>query len=215
MFTSIEGWVPTANARGVTDPGTLEAAWHFDNSESRAIVDTSGNHLGGSFKNGATVVTGNIGDVLTLEGANQFVDLGDPVSLRLVGSMTLSAWMKASSFSDQDGAIVSRRERFGYQLDTTIYRGPSVGPRTIGFRLTNASGRLMARFGRTPLDEQHMAPPGRCLRRHGADVECLPRRAPRQRLPDRRHHLETAPVAVARARRTKWSPRWLLVQGRS
>ena len=153
VITSIEGWGPTVNARGMTDPGTLEAAWQFANSNSSAIVDSSRNHLGGSFRNGARVVTGNSGDVLTLEGENQFVDMGDPVALRLVGSMTLSAWMKASSFSDLDRAIVSRRERFGYQLDTTIYRGPSAGPQTIGFRLTNASGRLMVRFGRTPLDE--------------------------------------------------------------
>jgi hypothetical protein len=152
-ITSIEAWGPSVNARGMTDPGALEAAWQFDNRKPSMIVDWSGNHLGGSLKNGARIEHGTSGDVLILGGENQFVDMGDPLALRLVGSMTLSAWIKASSFSDLDGAIVSRRERFGYQLDTTVNRGPSVGPQTIGFRLTNGSGRLMARFGRTPLDE--------------------------------------------------------------
>jgi hypothetical protein len=153
-LTSIEGWGPAVNARGIADPGTLEASWKFDNRKAGGIVDASGNGLVGSFKNGARVVGGNVGDVLTLGGPNQFVDMGDPVALRLVGSMTLSAWMKVSSFSNLDGAIVARRERFGYQLDTTAYRGRGAGPQTLGFRLTNASGRLMARFGKTPLDER-------------------------------------------------------------
>jgi concanavalin A-like lectin/glucanase superfamily protein/VanZ like protein len=151
-ISSADALSATVNPRGDTDPGALEAAWRFDNQQ-RAVVDASGNALGGSFMNGARVTTDETGDVLTLDGADQFVDMGDPVALRLVGSMTLSAWMKASSFAGQDGAIVSRRARFGFQLDTTIYRGPSLGPHTIGFRLANASGRFMARFGRTPLDQ--------------------------------------------------------------
>ena len=35
----------------------------------------------------------------------------------------------------------------GYQLDTTV----DSGPRTIGFKLTDADGKLMARYGVTPL----------------------------------------------------------------
>jgi hypothetical protein len=35
----------------------------------------------------------------------------------------------------------------GYQLDTTIDQGP----RTIGFKLSDACGHLMARYGATPL----------------------------------------------------------------
>jgi hypothetical protein len=46
-----------------------------------------------------------------------------------------------------DAAIVSTHNGLGYQLDTTIDRGP----RTIGFKLGNACGHLMARYGATPL----------------------------------------------------------------
>ena len=62
--------------------------------------------------------------------------------------MTISAWINSTAFPYDDAAIVSQRHRdFGYQLDTTIDRGP----RTIGFKLTNACGDLMARYGATPL----------------------------------------------------------------
>ena len=39
------------------------------------------------------------------------------------------------------------RERGGYQLDTTIDRGP----RTFGFKLTNSTGSDMSRYGATTL----------------------------------------------------------------
>jgi hypothetical protein len=61
--------------------------------------------------------------------------------------MTISAWINSTAFPYDDAAIVSQRHHDGYQLDTTIDRGP----RTIGFKLTNACGDLMARYGATPL----------------------------------------------------------------
>ena len=61
--------------------------------------------------------------------------------------MTISAWINSSSYPVDDAAIVSSHNVAGYQLDTTIDRGP----RTIGFKLVNACGRLMARYGATPL----------------------------------------------------------------
>jgi hypothetical protein len=36
------------------------------------------------------------------------VDLGNPGPLQLTGSMTVSAWVKASSFPADDAAIVSK-----------------------------------------------------------------------------------------------------------
>ena len=61
--------------------------------------------------------------------------------------MTISAWINSSSFPIDDAAVVSSLSRRGYQLDTTVDRGP----RTIGFKLADRWGRFMARYGRTPL----------------------------------------------------------------
>ena len=63
--------------------------------------------------------------------------------------MTVSAWVNSAAFPGDDAAIVSKRAsgEIGFQLDTTIDRGP----RTIGFKLTNSSGGHMFRYGATTL----------------------------------------------------------------
>jgi hypothetical protein len=65
--------------------------------------------------------------------------------------MTISAWIKSSRYPVDDAAIVSTHavhdDAAGYQLDTTIDRGP----RTVGFKIANECGELMARYGATPL----------------------------------------------------------------
>jgi VanZ family protein len=134
--------------RGATESGRLEASWTFDDVSGDTAVDVSGNGLNGRLVNAPTLTDGIDGQSLTLNGTNQYVDVGDPRALRLAGSETISAWIKSSSFPVDDAAVVSDHNGFGYQLDTTADRGP----RTIGFKLANASGRLMARYGRTPLD---------------------------------------------------------------
>ena len=84
---------------------------------------------------------------MSLDGVNDYVELGNPAPLQLTGSMTVSAWVNSSAFPGDDAAIVSKRAGGGYQLDTTVDRGP----RTIGFKLTNSSGGDMFRYGATTL----------------------------------------------------------------
>src|SRR5262245_3535137 len=135
------------NDRGATRSGSLEAHWSFDGTVGAAVRDDSGPALDGVLVNHPPLVPGVNGRALSFNGANQWVDIGDPVALRLTGSMTLSAWIKSSAFPVDDAAIVSDYSGLGYQLDTTI----DEGPRTIGFKLANSAGRFMARYGRTPL----------------------------------------------------------------
>ena len=59
----------------------------------------------------------------------------------VAGSLTISAWINASFFPVDDASIVSTYNGLGYQLDTTV----DEGPRTIGFKLTDWTGRHMAR----------------------------------------------------------------------
>jgi Concanavalin A-like lectin/glucanases superfamily len=61
--------------------------------------------------------------------------------------VTISAWIKFTSYPRDDAAIVSSHNGVGFQLDTTIDRGP----RTIGFKLGSPCGLLMARYGKTTL----------------------------------------------------------------
>jgi len=139
---------PTPSARGATFPGTLEAFWKLDEAGGRIAFDSSGHGINGRFSSEPRSVAGVAGRSVTLDGAKDYINFGRSTALRLIGSMTISAWIKPSSFPIDDAPIVSQLHGgFGYQLDTTVDRGP----RTIGFKLTNACGDLMARYGSTPL----------------------------------------------------------------
>jgi hypothetical protein len=107
------------NPRGAQAPGALEGHWSFGSSGRNAF------------------------------DARHWVDLGNGASLRLTGSMTLSAWIKPRAFPPDDAAIISSRssDEFGYQLDVTV----DEGPRMVGFKLADPDGRVMARYGRTTL----------------------------------------------------------------
>jgi len=136
------------NARGATSAGRLEAHWSFDGNNEDVVLDSSGHGLNGVLVGGPALVAGISGGAVRLNGVDQHVTFGNPTELRLTGSMTLSAWINPSSFPRDDAAIVSTGFRVGgYQLDTTVDRGP----RTIGFKFRDAWGRLSARYGRTPL----------------------------------------------------------------
>jgi hypothetical protein len=134
------------NCRGATLPGSMEAHWTFDEMKASVIDDSSGNGLDGTLIGGTLLVDGVHGMAVRLDGEKNFVDFGHPVPLRLVGSMTICAWMNSTSFPIDDAAIVSTLNP-GYQLDTTV----DTGPRTIGFKLVDPCGNVMARYGATEL----------------------------------------------------------------
>jgi Concanavalin A-like lectin/glucanases superfamily/VanZ like family len=140
-------WLAT-NARGRSSPGSLEGEWTFEGRDGNTLLDVSGNNLVGSIMNGATRVPGLVGQSLKLDGRNQYVDMGNPLALRLTGSMTITAWINSSSFPLDDAAIVSSFAGLGYQLDTTVDQGS----RTIGFKLADSYRRLVARYGKTRLE---------------------------------------------------------------
>jgi hypothetical protein len=140
------------NPRGVTLPGRLETSWKFDEPGGRRAVDSSDQHLDGVFHNEPTRVAGVHGRAASFDGKSDYVDFGNATAFRLVGSMTISAWIKATSNPIDDAAIVSNFYHnldygLGYQLDTTVDRGP----RVIGFKLADACGNVMVRYGATPL----------------------------------------------------------------
>jgi hypothetical protein len=143
-------WATSADpvsARGATAPGELETHWTFDETGDRAALDSSGHGLNGTFRGKPMRVPGVKGGAMKLDGSSDYIDFGHSTALRLVGSMTITAWINSTSYPVDDAAIVSNRGDVGYQLDTTVDRGP----RTIGFKLNDECGRMMARYGRTPL----------------------------------------------------------------
>ena len=143
LVTLVPSATPAQSAAG------LVAGYAFNEGSGTSAVDASGGGLTGTLTNGAGWGTGRNAGAVLLDGVNDFVELGNPALLQLTGSMTVSAWVNSAAFPVDDAAIVSKRAsgEVGYQLDTTVDRGP----RTIGFKLTNSSGGDMFRYGATTL----------------------------------------------------------------
>ncbi len=143
---------PPLNSRGVTEPGTLEAHWKLDEESGRVARDSSGHGLDATFAADPHRSKGIVRQAPRFDGAGSYPGARSDAAFRLAGSMTLAAWINSSSFPRDDAVIVSTLEHFenvraGWQLDTTIDRGP----RVIGFKLTGSCGTTMARYGATPL----------------------------------------------------------------
>jgi len=131
------------------DPLGIAAGYAFNEVSGTTTADASGHGITGTLTNGPTFVAGKYGNAISLDGVNDFVNLGNPAALQMTGSMTLSAWVYASSFPADDAAVISKREagETGFQLDLT----KDNGPRTIGFKLTTGAGGQMLRYGATSL----------------------------------------------------------------
>lgn len=127
--------------------GGLEAHWTFEGLGSQRVPDASGREIEGTIHGHATAAKSPRGGALIFEGEENYASFGQPPSLRLTGSLTLSAWINAASFPRDDAAIVSAHDGLGFQLDTTL----DSGPRTVGFKLGGACGPIMARYGATAL----------------------------------------------------------------
>jgi hypothetical protein len=142
---------PLVNARSTSRRGTLEAYWKLDETSGRLAFDSSGHGLNGRFSTEPKRVSVARETWTVFDGKTKYVDIGRSGALRLAGSMTITAWINSSSFPYDDAAVVSQFREDpafrGYQLDTTIDKGP----RTIGFKLSSPCGNLMARYGATPL----------------------------------------------------------------
>ena len=141
---------------GAGSPGMLEAYWRLDESGGRVAEDSSGHGLNGKFSHALVRAAGAIGSAAKFDGETDYIDFGHSTAFRLVGSMTVSAWIKSTSYPIDDAAIVSSfhhssgpfgSDARGFQLDTTVDNGP----RTVGFKLANVCGNIVARYGATPL----------------------------------------------------------------
>jgi glucose/arabinose dehydrogenase/chitodextrinase len=127
-------------------PGLI-AGYAFDEGAGTIATDASSNNLTGVLTNGPTWTTGRYGSAVAFDGSNDYVNLGNPTALQITGSITINAWIYSTTFPFDDAAIVSKRGSNGFQLDTTIDRGP----RGIGFKLTSSSGSNMMRYGATAM----------------------------------------------------------------
>jgi VanZ family protein len=151
----LAAWVDSGaalNARGSSSPGGLEAHWKLDENGGRIFADSSRNGLSGTFNGEPARVAGVRAGAVMLDGVSDHIAIAHSSALRLAGSTTISAWINSSFFPVDDATILSNHyhnggQYLGFQLETTVDRGP----RTLRFKLADECGRLVARYGATPL----------------------------------------------------------------
>ena len=103
----------------------------WTSATAATTLDKSGNGNTGTLTNmaiGTSPIIGKIGQGLYFDGDNDYVDVGNPTALQIAANLTISAWVKPSSFPNtNDRAIVDKTNGNaglkGYTLDTTYDNG--------------------------------------------------------------------------------------------
>ncbi len=110
--------IGTATTAAAIAPSGLVAAYSFDEGAGTTVADASGTGVSGTLQGASWTSAGKYGNALSFDGTSSFVDLGNPSSLQLTGSMTVEAWIKAAANPPDDGQIVAKaNDSGGWQLE--------------------------------------------------------------------------------------------------
>ncbi len=99
----------------------LQGYWAFNETSGNTASDSSGNNNSGLLTNGpAWNSSGKIGGALLFDGINDYVSLGDPVSLRPSNFITMAAW---ANFNDVSGtSAILAKDDSKVPLNATFLR---------------------------------------------------------------------------------------------
>jgi hypothetical protein len=89
-------------------PGGLVGWWKFDEGSGARAVDASGHELHGTILGNPAWVEGAVGKALELDGADDYVDLGNDPRFAITGPITICAWIKVKAFDKEWQAIVTK-----------------------------------------------------------------------------------------------------------
>jgi hypothetical protein len=104
-----------------TDP-SLVGWWKMEDIGCGRLVDYSGYDNYGTLQGGAAFAEGYLGDALSFDGTDDFVDCGADASLTDVGSVSVAAWIKMNAVGrDQKIASDQDNAKGGYKLG--VYSG--------------------------------------------------------------------------------------------
>ena len=110
------------------------------------VTDASGHSIIGTVHGTAWTTGGRNGNALSFNGSSSYVDLGNPTLLRITGSTTWSAWVKAAANPATDGQIIAKSNNTsGWQFKTS----PDTGPHTFGVAVSGANNAFAQRYSTT------------------------------------------------------------------
>jgi hypothetical protein len=119
-----------SNARTYfVDQVTVDVAYTTAGGSYREsiAIDRSGHGNNGTLTNGPQRTIGKLGQALSFDGVNDYVDAGSATSLRITGSLTIATWVKSDATSLNDRRLVSRWNggEKSYSLKGSIDNGPN------------------------------------------------------------------------------------------
>lgn len=75
--------------------------WKFDEGSGTNAADSGSGGNAGTLTNSPTWVSGKIGNsAISFDGVNDYVDIGNPSALQIIGQISLSAWVNVDVFGD-------------------------------------------------------------------------------------------------------------------
>ncbi len=105
---------------------SLVAWWQFEPSNTRIVLDASGNHFDGNLTGDAQIIADlERGHVLSLQG-NGYVVFADNQILPITGPMTLSCWIKAKVISQYRNAIIDDGKSLDGNETSCTLRSPGL-----------------------------------------------------------------------------------------
>jgi hypothetical protein len=117
------------------DPKVIAAMWLLDEGNGDKVKDDLGVGNNGTLKNNPKWVAGKFGKALEFDGANQYVDCGNDVSLDLIADFTIVSWI---NYEDPKHA---------YDYSQIVSRTDSGGQGGVEFGISAGTGKLYATNG--------------------------------------------------------------------
>jgi len=111
----------------------VKGSWHFDENSGTTAYDTSGNDNDGTI-HGATWTTGKFGSALSLDGVDDYVDVGTSLH---TDYLTFELWMMNKATSHKDRMLCSDWD--GADMDWQLFGDESDG--TLWLRVDTVGGK--------------------------------------------------------------------------
>ena len=127
----------------------LTAAYSFEQGPGPTVSDASGNGSTGTISGATWTAAGKYGDALSFNGATSSVDLGNPTPLRLTGSATWAAWVRADSNPADDGQIIAKSGASNGSLSWQFKTSPDTGPHTFAVGVSGNGSSMTQRYSTT------------------------------------------------------------------
>ena len=124
----------------------LVGYWKFDEGTGTSAADSSGNNNTGTLTNGPKQVIGQVGQALSFDGGDDFVNAQSPATLDNLAPISVSWWVKANALGGHFFGKSNWNNSFGWKIsylwNSLTNIDVSIGFSTSGIRVTSSGTGL-------------------------------------------------------------------------